>query len=111
MDTLNTLTRYLEGLGHMVEAASSVADAFAILSRGQCDVLISDVGLGDGDGWELLERVASRGITPPRIAIAMSGYGNEADCTRSRHSGFQCHLVKPFNLEDLDRALAAGAKR
>ena len=59
----------------------------------RCDVLISDIGLPDGDGWQLMEKLGSH---RPRFAIAMSGYGTSNDQRKSRAAGYDHHLVKPF---------------
>ena len=66
-------------------------------------MLISDIGLPDGDGWELLRRVH---LPRPVYAIAMSGFGMNADHLRSREAGFCHHMLKPFTTSDLDTVLA-----
>jgi CheY-like chemotaxis protein len=70
-------------------------------------VLISDIGLPDGDGWELMERLNAQ---RPRLAIAMSGRGMTGDRARSQAVGFQHHLVKPTGPEELVQILE-GAQR
>ena len=106
-DTLKWLTRYLEALGHTVAAAKSMAQALALLPQAPYDVLISDIGLPDGDGWELLRTVR---LPQPIYAIAMSGFGMSADHARSKAAGFRHHLLKPFVPDDLDAALAEAAR-
>ena len=59
-DTLTALTGYLTQMGHAVRSALTMEDALRKLPLADCDVLISDIGLPDGDGWELLRR----GFTP-----------------------------------------------
>lgn len=108
-DTLLYLRRYLEQLGHSVRTATSLAEAAAELSAGYPDVLLSDIGLPDGEGWELTRTLPDES---PVFAIAMSGYGSAADQRRSREAGFHRHLVKPFDPLELDALLAeAGAAR
>ena len=64
--------------------------------------MVSDLGLPDGTGLELMERLRTEhGLT----GVALSGYGMEQDVRRSRDAGFAAHLVKPVNFEDLRRAL------
>jgi len=62
------------------------------------DVLISDICLPDGDGWQLMERMKG---TQPAFSIAMSGYGSVEDLRRSRSVGYDHHLVKPFPTDQL----------
>ena len=94
-DTLKYLRMYLETLGHEVSAALTMQDALAALPTSNCDVLLSDIGLPDGDGWELLQRLHGQ-LPRPVYALAMSGFGLHADQVRSRAVGFRHHLLKPF---------------
>jgi CheY-like chemotaxis protein len=105
-DTLKYLRLYLEQLNHVVETAKTMSEALAVLARKKFDVLISDIGLPDGDGWELLRRA---GPSRPGYAISMSGYGMNADRTKSREAGFRNHLLKPFMPDDLDQSLEEAA--
>ena len=105
-DTLESLQIYLEEMGHTVASAGTVADALAALSNANCDVLISDIGLPDGTGWDLLQRLQ---LPRPIYPIAMSGFGMNADHARSRAAGFRHHLLKPFPLKELDVLLEEAA--
>ena len=109
-DTLKYLRMYLEDMGHTVCDATCVAEALASVPAAACDVLISDVGLSDGDGWELLRRLRDGGLPHPRYAIAMSGFGRNADRVRSEAAGFRHHLIKPFDPDDLDGMLEEAAR-
>jgi CheY-like chemotaxis protein len=71
------------------------------------DVLICDIGLPDGSGWELMEKVSTYDQAP--FGIAMSGYGAVSDREKSLAAGFRHHLVKPFLPEDLDAILLEAA--
>ena len=105
-DTLESLQIYLEESGHAVESAGTVADALVALPDANCDVLISDIGLPDGTGWDLLQRLH---LPRPIYAIAMSGFGMNADHARSRAAGFRHHVLKPFPLKELDTLLEEAA--
>ena len=105
-DTLESLQIYLEESGHTVESAGTVADALAALPSANCDVLISDIGLPDGTGWELLQSLQ---LSRPIYAVAMSGFGMNADHARSRAAGFRHHVLKPFPLRELDALLEEAA--
>jgi CheY-like chemotaxis protein len=92
-DTVRYIKLYLEHLGHEVLVAREMAAALREIPESRCDVLISDIGLPDGDGWLLLEQLGSR---RPTFAIAISGYGTGNDQRKSRAAGYNSHLVKPF---------------
>ena len=91
-DTLDALQIYLEQLGHIVLSARSKAEAMKEIPTANCHVLISDINLPDGSGWELMQELES---LRPYYAIAMGGYGMKADRERSAEVGFRHHLVKP----------------
>jgi CheY-like chemotaxis protein len=92
-DTVRYIKLYLEHLGHVVMVARDMETALREIPKSRCDVLISDIGLPDGDGWLLLERL---GPDRPAFAIAISGYGTGNDQRKSRAVGYNSHLVKPF---------------
>jgi two-component system CheB/CheR fusion protein len=100
--TLRVLTKLLERLGHRVTMASSVADGIAASSRGEYDVLLSDLGLPDGSGLDLMRRLSNRFTGK---AIALTGYGMENDIRACLEAGFTEHLTKPVNMETLLDAL------
>ncbi len=97
-DTVRYMQLFLEQLGHKVFVASDMNTALREISVLNCDVLISDIGLPDGDGWLLMEKLGHR---RPPFAIAMSGYGTGNDRLRSRAVGYDHHLVKPFTPDAL----------
>lgn len=107
-DTLECLRRHLLRAGHEVETAQTCADALRDLPAKPCDLLLTDLGLPDGDGWTLLENL---GAARPPLAVAMSGRNSPADCARSREAGFQHHLAKPFLPAELDGMLHEIATR
>ena len=102
--TLEVLVRLLTRAGHTVLAAGSVAEATALVERNGIDVVISDLGLPDGTGLELMSRL--RVHSPQLRGIALTGYGMEEDLLRSRAAGFGAHLVKPIDFDQLRKALA-----
>jgi PAS domain S-box-containing protein len=101
-DTAHTLARLLRGAGFAVSVAADVASALAAIERESFDVLISDLGLPDGSGNDVMRALRARGAVP---GIAMSGYGMEDDLRRSREAGFSEHLVKPIALGKLKEAI------
>jgi CheY-like chemotaxis protein len=100
-DTRRVLTMYLAGKGHAVDGAANLAESVERLRVRQADVLIADIGLPDGNGWELLQRLRANGIPVPPYAIAMTGFGRSDDFDKSRAAGFRHHLVKPFDTAKL----------
>ncbi len=105
-DTLEMMQMYLEMLGHTVQSADSMTKALATLPGADCDVLISDIGLPDGDGWMLMRHLQ---LPRPFYAIAMSGFGMGSDHLRSQEVGFRRHLLKPIKPEELAAALEEAA--
>jgi PAS domain S-box-containing protein len=101
--TLGVLSRLLSRAGHEVITAQSVAAAHAAVATQSFDILISDLGLPDGTGLELI--AALRASHPAFPAIAISGYGMEEDLLRTREAGFSAHLVKPVDFDQLRHAL------
>ena len=100
-DTARGLAMYLRGIGHEVHVALDVRSARQLATEIDYDILLSDIGLPDGNGWELLEELSAR---RPIKAIAMSGYNTDNDRARSKAAGFAEHLPKPLTPEDLDQA-------
>ena len=101
-DTRLYLGLYLEHLGHSVRSASSIGEALATMPAEPFDVLVADIGLPDGTGWDLPRRMQEAGVPPPAYAIAVSGFGRTADVERSREAGFAHHLVKPFDPDKVE---------
>jgi two-component system CheB/CheR fusion protein len=105
-DTRFLLGLLLEQLGHSVQAAATMSEALDDAGSGDFDVLISDIGLPDGDGWELL---VSLGDRAPPYAIAMSGFGMASDRQKSLAAGYRHHLLKPVEPDQLERLLDEAA--
>jgi CheY-like chemotaxis protein len=109
-DTLNVILLYLRRLGHQVLHASTMREALAAIPPAGCDVLISDVGLPDGNGWELMSRLKQEGHPHPEYGIVISGFGSKADRAKSEAAGYRQHLLKPFNPRELSTALAVATQ-
>lgn len=102
-DTRQMLTIVLKASGYDVQAAGTMQAALQNFPRFGGEVLLSDLGLPDGDGWELLGKLRQSGPLP--YAIAMSGFGTLADIAASKLAGFRHHLVKPIELDTLEQLL------
>jgi PAS domain S-box-containing protein len=101
-DTSRALQRQLRDAGYDVVMASNVADARAATEANSFDVLVSDIGLPDGQGYDIMRRFRARHAAP---GIAMSGYGMDEDLLRSHEAGFTEHLVKPIDVAKLITAI------
>lgn len=106
-DTLKYIKMYLESLGHSVSTAVTMQAALDASPTEDCQVVLSDIGLPDGDGWQLLERAR---FPRPVYAVAMSGFAAEGDFDRSKAAGFRRHIVKPFGGEDLVEILEEASR-
>ncbi|MCF3648943.1 PAS domain S-box protein [Synoicihabitans lomoniglobus] len=109
--TRATLKRLLSR-HHKVKAAACVADALKLAQGETFTLVISDVGLPDRNGYELMREL--RVLQPAMVGIALSGYGMEEDIAQSLAAGFSAHLVKPITIEILDEAImnqTSGAPR
>ncbi len=101
-DTRFLLGLLLEQLGHSVQSVATLQEALAAMDEARYDVLISDIGLPDGTGWDLMARL---GANRPRYAVAMSGFGMSSDRQRSLSAGFRHHLLKPVEPNQLEGLL------
>jgi CheY-like chemotaxis protein len=102
-DTLRSMKLLLKRLGYEVLAAENMEDALRIAEEEHFDILLSDIGLPDGSGLELLKRIRQRRDVP---ALALSGFGMDEDIERSRDAGFSEHLTKPVSIDRLQAAIA-----
>ena len=105
-DSAEGLKRFLNAIGYQVFIATDMTSALSLASAVEFDVLLSDLALPDGDGWELLKRLsAERRIR----AIAFSGHNSPADLQRSAEAGFLEHIPKPLCPETLCAAINRAA--
>jgi signal transduction histidine kinase len=107
-DSRDLIVCVLQDWGASVTSAASAAEAMGLLQQNLPDVLLSDIGMPDVDGYALLRQV--RGMPPERggsvPAIALTAYASEADGARARAAGFQAHLPKPIDPDALTAAVA-----
>jgi len=106
-DTSRIMKRLLCGAGYQVETAGDVASGIKAATGRNFDLLLCDLGLPDGNGWDMLRTLRDRGVTTP--ALALSGFGQEDDVRRSREAGFAAHLTKPTSPDRLFQAIATFA--
>jgi signal transduction histidine kinase/CheY-like chemotaxis protein len=103
-DTAEAMADLLHATGRQVTVAHSVREALGVAeaSQGCFDLVLSDIGLPDGTGHDLMRELRRRYNLP---GIALTGYGMEEDVERSREAGFVRHLTKPIHLETLEAAI------
>ena len=101
-DTRRTLSRLLTHFGHNVVTADNVEGAMAIMASNNIDAVLCDIGLPDGSGYEVAAQARAHGGIK---AIALTGFGTEQDVQRSKEAGFDFHLVKPINFQELQTVL------
>jgi PAS domain S-box-containing protein len=107
-DSREIMAELLGDLNCRVKTASSIAAALELAAAERFDLLVSDLGLPDGTGWDLMKQLRERHAMK---GIALSGYGMEEDQQRSREAGFLDHVVKPVDpsrLVEVLQRVAAG---
>jgi len=105
-DTKRSLTNLLRRRGYHVQAAGDLQSALDLSGKEEFDVLISDLGLPDGSGIDLMRVLNSQ---RPVFGIALTGFGMEDDIRKSYEVGFKHHLVKPIDLNKLDSLIQESA--
>jgi CheY-like chemotaxis protein len=100
-DTCTGLKMILERRGYDITIAYTADQAAEKARQENFDLLISDIGLPDRSGYELMEEMRGRGVP----GIALSGFGMEHDVNRARDAGFSEHLTKPINFERLEEVI------
>lgn len=98
-DSAELLLEVLQQEGHLVTVVAGVSEALATARGCKFDLLISDLRLQDGTGWDLLDTLKKD--CPGLAAIAISGLAYPSDFARSQEAGFCEHLSKPVDLREL----------
>lgn len=107
-DTAKAIRRLLEREGYAITLAFNVSDALGEFGRNEFDLLISDIGLPDGSGLELMRQIRQQ---KQLRGIALSGFGMEEDIRKSKEAGFTEHLIKPINFQKLQDVIRDVATR
>jgi CheY-like chemotaxis protein len=107
-DVCEILTVVLQGSGAKVTAVYSAAAAIKAIAQLQPDILISDIGMPDEDGYTLLGKIRNLDIKQGGQipAIALTAYVRQEDYTNALLAGFQMHLSKPVDSTELIKAVA-----
>jgi CheY-like chemotaxis protein len=107
-DTLELISHCITRRGAEVKTCDSAREALELLQQWQPDVLLSDIGMPDEDGYSLIKKV--RALPPERgghtPAAAFTAYAREEDRQRALAAGYQMHIVKPISSDELVSTLA-----
>jgi len=101
-DSLDAMSRILARESHSVAGARTLEEAMRQCINGKFDLVLCDIGLPDGEGWEMATVARECGCS----AIAMTGCGMADEVAKARDAGFADHLLKPFMVDDLLAAIA-----
>ena len=101
-NTAVVMSKLLKRIGHEVMTASTVRQALDVLRTTPLDLLVSDLGLPDGNGFEVMTELSKVSAAK---GIAISGYGMEEDVERSNRAGFSAHLTKPIDVQKLQETI------
>lgn len=101
-DSAELLKELLQNHGHVVSVATTAKDALTLASQNSYDVIVSDVGLPDASGYELMAEMRTRYSMK---GIAVTGSNRASDVERGREAGFSMHLTKPVSVRKLEAAL------
>jgi PAS domain S-box-containing protein len=101
-DTLMVMSHLLKSMGCVVTTANAVGSALEAAAKGKFDLLVSDIGLPDGSGLDIMRQLKTRHNLR---GIALSGFGMDEDLRRSKDAGFEQHLTKPVNFQLLEAAV------
>ena len=102
-ETLQTLAHLLTHFGHEISVADSTQSALEIVESKEFDVVLSDIGLPDGSGYDIISQAKRR---QPVKGVALTGFDKDEDIRRSKEAGFDFHLTKPVDFHELRSVLA-----
>ena len=104
-DAREMMCAMLLAQGHTVFQASDGADGLLAASMHRPELILIDIGLPGIDGYQVARHLRANPETREARLIALTGYGLEADRTRALEAGFNLHLVKPIQLDELNAAI------
>ena len=106
-DGATSLSMLLNLNGHETVTAHDGMEALAAFERFRPEVALLDIGLPGLTGYELARRIRQMPIGRNAVLVAVTGWGQEEDRNRSREAGFDAHLVKPVNHQELTKLLTS----
>ena len=109
VDAAQSLAMLLEMSGHEIRMAYDGPSALEAAREYRPDMMLLDIGLPGLDGLQVAQQIRREPTLEPIVLVAVTGYGQEADRQRSREAGFDHHLAKPLDFEQLQKILATVA--
>ena len=111
-DTREMLKYVLEQCRASVKTCNSVSGCLEIFKEWNPNLIISDIGMPDEDGFDLVQQVRDAGYTAQQLpAVALTAFANKVHADRALKCGFQMHIRKPVDASDLITAIAGLAGR
>jgi two-component system, chemotaxis family, CheB/CheR fusion protein len=110
-DAANTLAEVLRHHGHSVDAVFDGDQALDAAARTAPDAVVLDLAMPGKDGYETARLLRGMSATSTALLIALSGYGQPRDRARSQQAGFDVHIIKPVDIEQLVALLASVSSR
>jgi CheY-like chemotaxis protein len=101
-ETLRTLSSLLTHFGYQISMADSTQHAMEIVDSQELDVVLSDIALPDGSGYEVISHAKQK---QPVKGVALTGFDKQEDIERSKQAGFDFHLTKPVDFAELRTVL------
>jgi len=101
-DTRSTLSRLLTHFGHQISVAASKQVALELIAAKSFDVVLSDIALPDGDGYDVISHAKQKQAVK---GVALTGFDRAEDIRRGKQAGFDFHLSKPVDFHELRTVL------
>jgi CheY-like chemotaxis protein len=111
LDAAESLAMLLEFEGHEIYKAHDGADAVRTAERVRPDIVLMDIGLPILNGYEACRRIRDQAWGAAIVMVALTGWGQEEDREQSHAAGFDLHLVKPVDHDDLRRIVGSARRR
>ena len=102
-DTRLTLSRLLTHFGHQISVAASKQVALELIAAKNFDVVLSDIALPDGDGYDVISHAKQKQAVK---GVALTGFDRDEDIRRGKEAGFDFHLSKPVDFHELRTVLS-----
>jgi CheY-like chemotaxis protein len=109
VDLVTMLSEVLRQKGYFVQSAHTGPEGLSVAQRWRPEIVLLDIGLPGLDGYEVARRLRTDpNLGPARESmrmIALTGYGQDADVILAREAGFDAHLAKPYDFDDLEKLM------